>query len=249
MTILGTVLKVADIRKAFQNESPNETGNLEIINATFIADEATIFGTVNEDWNNRELAWYLSQSLSIRDIPPPVPTIWQEIASVKDTINSNYGWCIYSADNGYQYNSAVSTLIHDKNTRQAVMIYNRPTMHVDSKKYGMKDFMCTNTVQLYIRDNMLHYIVYMRSNDAVYGYKGDRSWHEYVFTQAFTQLSTHYSGLRRGMMIWNAASLHVYPRHFDLIKQTEDTVAVPATAEVVEEVVKKTRTRKKKTAV
>ena len=248
MTILGTALKVSDIRKAFQKETPNETGNIEIINAVFIADELTIFGTVNEDWNRRELAWYLSESLSVHDISPPVPTIWLDNASIKGTINSNYGWCIYSKDNGYQYNAAISALISDKNTRQAVMIYNRPTMHVDSKKYGMKDFMCTNTVQLYIRDNALHYSVYMRSNDAVYGYKGDRAWHEFVYNQALTQLSTHYSGLRRGMMLWNAASLHVYPRHFDLVKEKDDSVAL-TTADELEEVVKKTRTRKKKTAV
>ena len=247
MTVLGTALKVSDIREAFKREVPNETGNLEIINATFIADEPSIFGTVNEDWNSRELQWYLSQSLSVNDIPAPIPQIWQDIASVKGTINSNYGWCIYSADNGNQYNSAIAALVADKGSRQAVMIYNRPSMHIDSKKFDMSDFICTNTVQLYIRDNTLHYSVYMRSNDAVYGYKGDRAWHEHVHNQAAIQLSATYPGLRRGMLIWNAASLHVYPRHFDLVNKVEEVVpALPAASAALEKV-KKTRARKKKT--
>jgi thymidylate synthase len=90
----------------------------------------------------------------------------------------------------------------------------------------------------------------MRSNDAVFGYKGDRAWHEYVYNQAVLQLSVTYPGLRRGMIIWNAASLHVYPRHFDLVKQTEDvsvSTTLSPTAKVLEELKKKTRTRKKKT--
>ena len=219
MTLLGTTLKVKDIRAAFKAETPNETGNLEIINACFIADEPSIFGTINEDWNKRELQWYLSQSLSVKDIPAPIPKIWQDIASVKGTINSNYGWCIYSKDNGNQYTSAIAALVADKDSRQAVMIYNRPSMHKDSKKYGMSDFMCTNTVQLYIRDNTLHYSVYMRSNDAVFGYKGDRAWHEYVFNQALFDLSNTYPDLGKGLLLWNAASLHVYPRHLHLVNE------------------------------
>jgi len=222
--ILGTNLRVSDIRKAFTQCEPDENGLLEIANASFIADEDSIFGTVNHEWNARELQWYLSQSLSVKDIPEPIPKIWKDVASIKGTINSNYGWCIYSKDNGYQYNAAVSALVYDKHSRQAVMIYNRPTMHADSKKFGMKDFMCTNTVQLIIRNNMLYYLVYMRSNDAVYGYKGDYAWHKHVYRQAFIQLSTEYAGLEAGPIIWNAASLHVYPRHADLVKAHADSL-------------------------
>ena len=222
MTILGTTLTVKDIRAAFTTAVPNESGNLEIINASFIADEPSIFGTVNEDWNSRELQWYLSQSLSVNDIPAPIPAIWQSIASTKGTINSNYGWCIYSSANGRQYDAAIAALVADSSSRQAVMLYNRPSMHTDCTTDGMKDFMCTNSVQLYVRGNALHYCVYMRSNDAVYGYKGDRAWHDYVLDQALAELRTYpqFATLSKGTLVWNAASLHVYPRHFDLVKQS-----------------------------
>jgi thymidylate synthase len=217
--ILGTKLRVSDIRKAFTEIEPDENGLLEIANATFIADEDSIFGTVNHDWNKRELQWYLSKSLSVNDIPAPIPAIWQSVASTDGYINSNYGWCIYSADNGYQYDKAVATLLSDKSSRQAVMIYNRPSMHVDSKHNGMKDFMCTNTVQLLIRNNTLYYLVYMRSNDAVYGYKGDYAWHKHVYQQAYRDLLFNHPDLQQGPIVWNAASLHVYSRHAQLVHE------------------------------
>jgi thymidylate synthase len=210
--------RVADIRSQFKAMSPDsETGMLEIINASFIADEPAIFGTPNEDWHSRELHWYKSQSLNVNDIQEPVPTIWKQIASVDGEINSNYGWCIWSEENCCQYTEAIHALLRDKNTRQAIMIYTRPTMHDDASRDGMRDFICTNTTQLFIRQNKLHYIVNMRSNDAVLGYKGDFAWQKYVHSLALRSLSEAYTGLELGDLYWNAASLHVYSRHFELV--------------------------------
>jgi thymidylate synthase len=100
-----------------------EDGNLEIINASFIADEPLIFGELNDVWNARELRWYMSQSLNVNDIAPPVPAVWKQVASSKGMINSNYGWCIFSNRNGHQFHKAIDALIKNKNSRQAVMIY------------------------------------------------------------------------------------------------------------------------------
>jgi hypothetical protein len=84
-----------------------EDGNLEIINASFIADETLIFGEVDDTWNAKELRWYMSQSLNVNEIAPPVPAVWRQVASSKGMINSNYGWCIFSARNGYQFHKAM----------------------------------------------------------------------------------------------------------------------------------------------
>jgi thymidylate synthase len=197
---------------------PDESGMLEIISASFIADEPYIFGEVNEEWNARELRWYMSQSLNVNDIAPPVPSIWQQVASSKGRINSNYGWCIFSQQNGYQFHKAIDALVANKASRQAVMVYIRPSMHEDSKVDGMKDFMCTYSTQLLIRDNQLHHVVNMRSNDAIYGYKGDYFWQNTVFDFALTRLQETYPELTKGNLYWNAGSLHVYPRHRSLVK-------------------------------
>jgi len=114
----------------------------EIISACFIADEPSIFGEVNNGWNVKELAWYMSQSLNINSIPPPIPAVWKQVASPTGLINSNYGWCIFSSENGHQFHKAIDSLIANKNSRQAVMIYIRPSMHEDAIKDGMQDFIC-----------------------------------------------------------------------------------------------------------
>lgn len=212
---------IKDIRESFRTMLERgalaDDGNLELINASFVADEDTIFGELNHDWCRRERRWYLTQSLNVADIPPPIPRIWKDVASAHGQVNSNYGWCIFSKDNGEQYVKAIDALKANRNSRQAVMIYNRPSMHEDSKRDGMHDFMCTYSVQLLIRNNMLHYIVYMRSNDAVYGYKGDRHWHDFVHDMTLSNLLGTYQNIEKGLMFWNAGSLHVYPRHFHLV--------------------------------
>ena len=52
---------------------------IELIGQSFIADEESIFGTVNHDWNQRELDWYLSQSLNVNHIPGETPAIWKQV--------------------------------------------------------------------------------------------------------------------------------------------------------------------------
>jgi len=212
------MINVASIRRMFQTQLPDpETGMLEIINASFVADEPAIFGEPNEDWHQRELQWYLSQSLNIRDIPEPIPVIWKQVASSKGQINSNYGWCIFSQENGHQYINALNALTRDRYTRQAVMIYNRPSMHNDWNSDGMRDFLCTHSTHLLVRGDYLHYIVNMRSNDAVFGYKGDYAWHCFVHKKAQKDLQKQYPNLQLGPLHWNAGSLHVYPRHHHLV--------------------------------
>lgn len=190
---------------------------VEIINAVFIADEQAIFGEINHDYIRREKEWYESQSLNVSDIPGKTPAIWEQVADKTGMINSNYGWCIYSESNYSQYNSVLNELIHSPFSRRATMIYNRPSMHVDYNKNGMSDFMCTYAVQFFIRDNKLSCCVYMRSNDAIFGYRNDYAWQRYVQQKLLNELNNRGSNYELGNMYWNAASLHVYERHFNLI--------------------------------
>jgi thymidylate synthase len=92
-------------------------------------------------------------------------------------------------------------------------------MHEDFNKNGMSDFMCTNNVQYLIRGGLLHAMVYMRSNDAVYGYKNDYAWQEYV-QKSLLQFIQNKTGAKYGVgnIFWNVSSLHVYERHFELVK-------------------------------
>lgn len=222
------MLKVNNIREALKIKLNSKqfvtdksgVKTIEILNASFIADEPALFGTVNEDYVKRELDWYLSMSLNVNDIPGEVPAIWKMVADKDGFINSNYGWCIYSKENGNQFIKVAEDLAKNPDSRRANMIYTRPSMHEDYNKNGMSDFMCTNNVQYVIRDGQLHALVYMRSNDAIFGYKNDYAWQRYV-QESLLQFIKNKSGAKYGLgnIYWNVSSLHVYERHFNLVEE------------------------------
>lgn len=216
---------VQNVREEFKNLLKqkifviDKTGvkTLEIVNASFIANESAIFGTPNLDYITRELRWYKSKSLNVNDIPGGAPEIWQQVATKDGRINSNYGWCIYSQDNNNQFVNVVNELLANNNSRRAIMIYTRPSIQHEYNTDGMSDFICTNTVQYLIRDGFVNAIVQMRSNDAVYGYKNDYSWQRYVLAEVVDALNTPGNTYKEGNIFWNVGSLHVYERHFKFI--------------------------------
>lgn len=197
----------------------NNKKTVELQNAHFEADEEYILRQVNLDYANREIKWYKSMSLNVNDIPGGIPKIWKDIADNNGKINSNYGWCIFSEENGSQFNNVVNTLVNDPHSRQAVMIYNRPSMYTDWNKNGMYDFMCTFCVQCFLNDNDdgydLKYIVYQRSCDAVFGFNNDHYWHKYVQNKLASVFENRLNKkINCENIYFNIGSLHVYERHF-----------------------------------
>lgn len=218
---LQDITFASDVRQYFIDELAAErfvvdkTGvkTIELIGASFIASLPAIFGEVNEDYVQRELEWYKSKSLSVYDIPGGPPKIWQEVADKAGYINSNYGWCIWSDANYNQYNHVIAELKKHRESRRAVLIYTRPEMWFDYKFFGRSDFMCTNTVQYLIRDDVLNVVVQMRSNDVIFGYRNDFAWQDYVAKLIQEELDC-----KDRKIIWNVGSLHVYERHFNMVK-------------------------------
>jgi thymidylate synthase len=186
---------------------------IEVLGESFVADENWLIRTPAYKYIERELEWYMSESLYVDDIPGETPQIWKDISSNEGKINSNYGWCIYSEENGNQYKHVLRELRNNPNSRRAAMIYNRPSMHLDYSRDGMSDFMCTFANTFMIRDGKLisHYV--MRSNDAVFGYNNDVAWAKFVQGQLAYDLEVEV-----GDLIWTATNLHVYERHFEFIE-------------------------------
>ena len=227
--VLGTdYFDTEDIRDTLKDklmrQEFDQTGNLSIIAASFIADKPYIIREPNEDYVQRELKWYLSESLNVHDIPGKTPTIWEQVSDKDGFINSNYGWTTFSKDNYSQFDKVVEELSNNKWSRQGVVIFIRPTMHEDSKKNGMHDFICTYCYNFKIEidpeDNKtkLYMMVRMRSNDCVFGYDNDYAFADYVFNRMLEELKKTYSDLEKGMMFWSADNFHVYPRHFKYLE-------------------------------
>ena len=191
---------------------------IEIINAVFEADEDFILRPPNQEYIKREIAWYESQSLNVSDIPGETPAIWKAVSDKNGKINSNYGYLVHSEENYSQYLSVLAELGNNPESRRANMIYTRPAIQMEAFSNGMSDFICTNNVQYFIRDGKLITSVYMRSNDAVFGYNNDLAWQTYVRDCLINDLETDtYKRYLPGPIYWNVGSLHVYERHFKFI--------------------------------
>ena len=218
------MLKVADIRNHFINElklkkfTIDKTGarTIEMIGASFEADEPSIFGKVNEEYVQKELRWYESESTNINDIygdEREPPQAWQYSANSHGEINSNYGHLIHSEKYHKQFENVIVELHRNPDSRRASMVYQRPSIWHEYNDNGKNDFICTNAVTYYIRDNRLHCVVQMRSNDVVFGYKNDFAWQQHVLAEVADELNRD-----AGNIYWQVQNLHVYERHFDLVR-------------------------------
>lgn len=170
-----------------------------------------------------ELDWYKSMDLSIigHEGIESNPT-WQSCCTKDDKkeINSNYGWCVFSEENGSQYDECLNVLRKDKTTRNAIIVYNRPSIYKDYKRDGMHDMICTMYSHFFIRDNKLFMVHNMRSNDVRYGFIcSDLSWNCFVYQNMYEDLKETYPDLEVGTIIWTSDSMHIYDRHYDDLKK------------------------------
>ena len=214
---------VSDIRQYFIDELHDEaftedrTGQktIELLGASFVADEPAIFGNVNQDYVEAELEWYNSCSTNVNDIHPDkdAPAAWQYASNDHGEINSNYGHLIYDDKFYNQYERVLWELEENRDTRRASMIYQRPSIWVEFNEAGKNDFICTNAVTYYVRNDELQAVVQMRSNDVVFGYKNDYAWQQNVLESLSQDL-----GINPGFIIWQPQNLHVYERHFHLVE-------------------------------
>jgi len=226
---------VNDIRQHFIKELNDEnfvtdkTGSktIELIGASFIADEDAIFGKPNKDYIEQEIKWYNSESTNIYDIDRGVdavgndmepPQAWKYSANRFGEINSNYGLLIYGEKYFEQYENALDELIKNPDSRRACMVYNRPSIWLEYKENGKNDFICTNAVTYYIRDGYLDCVIQMRSNDVIFGYRNDFAWQKHVRDTMVNDLNHSKINVQAGDIYWQVQNLHVYERHFDLVK-------------------------------
>ena len=222
--------KTKDIKNLFKSKLLNEkfvidrTGQktIEIFGASFLADKPSIFGSPNEEYIKKELRWYKSQITNVNAIGDKVPEAWKYAANDYGEINSNYGQIIFSDKYYHQYGRVLDELLENPDGRRASMIYNRPSIWEEYNENGKNDFICTNSVTYYIRNDKLYCVVQMRSNDVVFGYKNDYAWQLSILEELAEDYNQCKSEITEpiscGDIIWQVQNLHVYERHFHLVK-------------------------------
>lgn len=164
----------------------------------------------------KELALYLSGRNDVEGFGE-ASKFWKKIANADGTINSAYGNLIFKMDDTpgkfTQWRWALYSLIQDKDSRQAVMHFNRPC----HQYLGVKDFPCTLEMIFHIRDNKLNATTVMRSNDVIKGTTFDIPFFMLVQQMMLNALKKTYSDLEMGTYTHLAHSMHLYESDFELV--------------------------------
>lgn len=162
-----------------------------------------------------ELLWYLSAD-DKTDWIANYSSFWNNISDDGETANSAYGARIFkphpriAGGTFSQWDYIKDELTKDPDSRRAVVHIRSPWDSVKAKL----DVPCTLSLQFFIRDEKLHLVAHMRSSDLILGIAYD--------VPAFTlmqELMAKELGVGLGNYTHVSNSLHIYERHFDMVKE------------------------------
>ena len=195
----------------------------EILNwsATWNPEDTFVHGQLrssNKDYIEKEFRWYLSQDPNIALIEPHAK-LWRKVADENGNVNSNYGYHMIP-----QIPRIVEEFGKDINTRRAtIFIGSRSISEIPTE-----DVPCTNTIWFVVRDNKLHCTVTMRSNDAVWGFLNDTAWFTVFQRSLLMELNEKLeTNLELGSYTHIAHSMHIYKRHWNLLKSMASFYSTP----------------------
>ena len=164
-----------------------------------------------------ELYWYLTGRNDLEFIKE-YSAFWAKLANDDKTINSAYGRLLFNEKNKYgltEWQWAFTQLKNDKDTRQAIIRFNKPNMSFT----GNKDFVCTLNGIFNIRDDLLHLTIIMRSQDEILGRTFDVPFFSLLLQQMRSHLLPIYPNLRIGTLTQHNVSSHIYSDKFDLVQK------------------------------
>jgi thymidylate synthase len=160
----------------------------------------------NEDYAEYEWNWYLKGDRDASEIGDRAK-IWKKMMVEGTTeVNSNYG---YFWNKNYQLSRVVQELRTNKETRRAIVVH-YDINELDRYKY---DTPCNDVLNFYIKDDKLHLTVFARSIDLVFGFCND----QYTFAKLMEMVAFQLD-IPVGEMTWMITNLHIYPRHYDMLK-------------------------------
>jgi len=149
-----------------------------------------------------QVLWYLSGSNNLKDISY-YDDSWNKRSDDGKTLNSAYGYKIFNTEFcGFsQYKKVLSILRKNQDSRQAIINLHKP------HDKDTNDELCTVYLQFFIRQNKLHMITNMRSNDALWGFTYDIF--AFTFIQEMIALEL---GIELGSYYHNVGSMHMYDK-------------------------------------
>ncbi|MBF4624984.1 thymidylate synthase [Clavibacter sp. VKM Ac-2872] len=144
-----------------------------------------------------ELTWYLSGSADPEHISYYLPKYSENVGD----FSGSYGPRLFGPGRGAQVAGVIDQLRASPTTRKAVVqLFDRSDLLGNAK-----DVPCTCTLQFFVRDSKVELVVYMRSNDVMFGLLHD------VFSFTFLQeLIASTLSLEIGTYKHVVGSLHLY---------------------------------------
>jgi thymidylate synthase len=212
-------LLIKDVLNNGEKRSPRGLNCFEIQGGEFIlTDPSKSLLTLKErglsySFNAAEKLCYITGNSGEEILPKYAPNISQFINEETGRFDGSYGPRLIK-----QYKHVLDLLKKDPDSRRAIMTINN--YHEDT--HDSLDIPCTMFLQFILRDNKLNLIVYMRSNDLLWGTPYDVS--QFTFIQ---ECFAGILGVELGYYRHIVGSLHIYERdlkRFEKILDSEELV-------------------------
>ena len=198
-------------------------GSTELIGYNFRIESPRLNFLISEERNlkkfyaHAELLWYLSGTPSIATLRLYAPSY--------DRFSDDEGHTVYGAYGprglGAQHLETVAEILtQDPETRQCVIPIWRPDDIFKVKAGASKDIPCTTSLKFYVRNNKLHLIVDMRSNDVWLGLPYD----VFCFT-AIQLIMAQTLDVECGFYQHNVGSMHIYDRNKEACKSAKEATS------------------------
>lgn len=154
-----------------------------------------------------EVCWYLGGTNHAEPVVYYVGKKYEDEIEPDGTVHGGYGPRLFGPGAGNQVHRIIELLRNSPSSRRAVVqLFDRTDVAVATQRY--KDVPCTCTIQFLVRNDLLHVVVNMRSNDVHLGLPPD----VFAFTMV-QELVARSLGVEPGRYIHVAGSLHLYDEH------------------------------------
>lgn len=170
-----------------------------------------------------EFLWYLSRDNKLDFIRYYIPAYGDE-SEDGETVHGGYGRRIYDQRGHDQLRNAIDILSVNPASRRAVI----QLFNAEDIAQRHREVPCTCTLQFLVRNNRLHMLTTMRSNDAYLGLPHDI----FCFTM-LQEVVARTLGLEIGIYKQFVGSLHLYEKDCDSARQyldegVQSTIVMPA---------------------
>lgn len=165
---------------------------------------------VSKKYLKAEIEWYKSANPSA-DYIKQFAKLWGEIADENGNVNSNYGYLIKKKFGFNQWDYIAEKLRKNIHDRQAVLHF----------KWAQEDFgqdtPCTLSMQFVVINNKLEAHVYMRSNDAFWGFCNDIVWFTMLHVDMLEEIQRNHPEVELGSYFHTVGDFHIYEKDWNKI--------------------------------